>query len=897
MTIRNLKYLFAPCSVALIGAGQTPGTVGSVVADNLFGAGFKGEIFPVGTASKTIEGVETYPDVESLPRAPDLAVIATSPETVPEMIDQLGKRGTRAAVVITGGVTNHTDPHHPELNMAMLAAARPHLLRIVGPRSLGIMVPGVGLNASFGHAPPLTGNLAFVAQSATVLTAVLDWATSQGIGFSKCVALGEMADVDFGDMLDYLAYDYSTQAILLYTEGITGARKFISAARAVARIKPVIVVKAGRHGQTVLAAGSCPGFPVGSDAVYDAAFIRTGMLRVKDMQALFNAVQTLAMARQVSGNRLAILTNGRGMGVMATDTLIDRGGRLAALGPDTLERLNQILPSAGSHGNPVDIMNDAPDSRYGDALEALVNDRGTDAVLVIHCPSAVASSTEASNAVINTLQNKISTYNRKLILTCWIGNESTQEARRIFTENRIPTYTTPAEAVRGFMQIVRYHKSQEMLMETPPNISEVFTPDSTTVQKIIDGALAESRSWLTASEAMAVLAAYAIPVVATHEASSPEAAAGLAERIGGPTVLKIVSPDITHKSDVSGVSLNLETPDVVRKNAAAMLERVRHLRPDAHFQGLTVQPMVHRPHAHELIIGMADDALFGPVLMVGHGGMAVEVIEDKALALPPLNMKLAHEVMARTRVYRLLQGYPGMPGADLDSIALTLVKISQLVCDIADIAELEINPLLADAHGVQILDARIKLVKALRPAMDRLAIHPYPKELEETLNLPDGQILLIRPIRPEDEPGFQKIFASLSPEEIRLRFLHPMNTLPHTLAARLTQIDYDREMALVVEGKNKNGESELYGLVQLSADPDKERGEFAILLRRDMTGLGLGPMLLRRIIDYAGSQGIGEVFGDVLSENKSMLKLCRVFGFQVTSDREDPGNKLVSLKL
>jgi acetyltransferase len=478
-----------------------------------------------------------------------------------------------------------------------------------------------------------------------------------------------------------------------------------------------------------------------------------------------------------------------------------------------------------------------------------------------------------------------------------MGEGSALDSRRLFTENNIPTYATPTEAIRGFMQIVRYRKSQEILMETPPNIPEMFIPDPSKVQQLINKALTENRPWLTESEAKEVLAAYAIPVVETYEAASPDAAAMLAEKLGGPTALKILSADIIHKSDVGGVSLNLETADIVRENATAMLKRVRNLRPDATFQGFTVQPMIHRPHAQELIIGMVDDNLFGPVILAGHGGIGVEAIDDKALAFPPLNMHLAHEVLARTRVYRLLQGYRDMPKANLDSIALTLVKVSQLVCDIADIAELDINPLLADENGVIALDARIKVIKAKHPAADRLAILPYPKELEESLSLPDGQTLLIRPVRPEDEPNFQKIFKSLTLEEIRLRFLHPMKIMSHSLAAQLTQINYDREMALVVEGDNKAGEKELYGVVRIIADPDNERAEFAIILRSDMTGLGLGPMLLRRIINYARTRRIGEIFGDVLNENKSMLKLCRLFGFTVKSDRDDPGVMQVSLKL
>ncbi len=897
MTVRNLNQIFAPSSVALIGASEKPGTVGRVLADNLFSAGFAGEIFPVNPKYQTIAGLRTYPDIASLPRTPDLAVIATPPDTVPEMVAELGERGCKAVVVITAGFGEGGSAHGQARTEAMLAAARPHLLRIIGPNCLGIMVPGVSLNASFGHIPPLAGNLAFVAQSGAVLTAVLDWATSRHIGFSHCVSLGDMADVDFGDMLDYLAADQSTRAILLYIEAITQARKFMSAARAVARIKPVIVVKAGRHAEGARAAASHTGALAGSDEVYDAAFRRAGMLRVMDMQALFDAVQTLAMARKVEGDRLAILTNGGGLGVMATDTLIERGGRLAQLAPATLDRLDQVLPSTWSHSNPVDIIGDAQGSRYADALEALVNDNGSDAILVINCPTAVASSTAAAQAVITTLLERISKYNRKAVLTCWMGDGAAVEARHLLTENRIPTYETPTQAVRGFMQIVRYRRSQEMLMETPPTIPEAFIQDAAGARQIIALALAEGRNWLTELEAKAVLTAYAIPTVPSYAATSPEEAAQIAAHLGTPVALKILSPDIIHKSEVCGVSLNLETPQMVRDNAAAMLTRVQELRPDAYIQGFIVQPMIHRPHVHELIIGVMEDHDFGPVILFGHGGVAVEVIRDRALALPPLNMHLAHEVMGRTRVHDLLQGYRGTPAADMEAIALTLVKVSQLICDLAEIAELDINPLLADERGVMAVDVRIRVARAEGAAMDRLAILPYPKELEETLILPDGRSLLIRPIRPEDEPDFQKIFASLTPEEIRLRFLHVMKILSHDQAARLTQIDYDREMALVVEGKDKAGEAQLYGAVRISADPDKERAEYAILLRHDMTGLGLGPLLLRRIIDYARSRGIGEIFGEVLGDNDAMLKLCRVFGFSIKSDREDPGVMYVSLRL
>jgi acetyltransferase len=897
MTVRNLNFMFNPTAVALVGASQKPGSIGAVLARNLVSAGFTGEIFPVNPKYKTIEGLPAYPDVKSLPEAPDLAVIATPPGSVPELIAEFGKRGTRAAVVITAGFGEGGSEKGEKLCAQMLDSARLHLLRIVGPNCLGIMVPGVGLNASFGHVQPLRGKIAFVAQSGAVQTSVLDWATSKGIGFSHFVSVGDMSDVDFGDMLDYLTADYSAKAILLYIEAVTHARKFMSAARAAARVKPVIVVKAGRHLEGARAAASHTGALAGADAVYDAAFRRAGMLRVMDMQALFDAVETLAMANRFSGDRLAILTNGGGVGVLATDVLIDKKGRLAELSSETMARLNSVLPRTWSHNNPVDIIGDAPPGRYIDALKALLEDKGVDAILVINCPTAVASSTEAARAVVDTLKESGSKADSRGLFTSWLGMDSAREARRIFTDNRIPTYETPAEAVRGFMQIVRYRRSQETLMETPPNIPEVFEPETEKARGIVGKALSEDRVWLTETEAKAVLAAYKIPVVRTYEAATTEQAADIAARLGEPVALKILSPDITHKSDVGGVALDLASEESVKKTAQGMLERIREILPEARISGFTVQPMIQRPNAHELIIGISDDVQFGPVILFGQGGTAVEIIGDKAIALPPLNMHLAREVMTNTRVYRLLEGYRGRPAADLDSISMTLVKVSQLVSDIGDIAELDINPLLADEQGVLALDARIKVVKSDLPATERLAIRPYPKELEEILTLPDGQTLLLRPIRPEDEPALQALFSRLSMEEIRLRFLHPMKVLPHNLAARLTQIDYDREMALVLCEPTAQKKTGLYGGVRFTAEPDDKRAEFAVLLRRDMTGMGLGPMLMRRIIDYAKNRGIGELFGEVLAENKSMLRLCKAFGFTQRRDPDEPGVMLVSLRL
>jgi len=897
MTVRNLNFMFNPSTVALVGASQRPGAIGAVLARNLVSAGFKGDIFPVNPKYKTIEGLPAYPDVDSLPIPPELVVIATPPDTVPQLIEDFGRRGTRSAVVITAGFGEGASEKGKRLCAHMLDSARPHLLRIVGPNCLGIMVPGVGLNASFGHVQPLNGNIAFVAQSGAVQTSVLDWATSKRIGFSHFVSVGNMSDVDFGDMLDYLTADYGTKAILLYIEAVTHARKFMSAARAAARVKPVIVVKAGRHFESARATASHTGALAGADEVYAAAFRRAGMLRVMDMQALFDAVETLAMSHRFSGDRLAILTNGGGVGVMATDVLIDKKGRLAEISPETMARLNSVLPPTWSHNNPVDIIGDAPPDRYADALKVLLEDREIDAILVLNCPTAVASSTDAAKAVVDTLKEGGSQAGSRGFFTSWLGMDSAHKARKMFSEHKIPTYETPAEAVRGFMQIVRYRRNQEMLMETPPNIPEAFEPETEKVRGIVNKALSEGRIWLTETEAKAVLAAYKIPVTQTYEAATPERAAEIAARIGGSVALKILSPDITHKSDVGGVALDLDSEALVQKTAWAMQERIREIQPEARISGFTVQPMIHRPNAHELIVGLSNDVQFGPVILFGRGGTAVEIIQDKAIAMPPLNMHLAREVMSRTHIYRLLEGYRGRPAADLDSIALTLVKVSQLISDIGDIVDLDINPLLADEQGVVALDARIKVVKSHLPASQRLAIRPYPKELEETHKLSDGPTLLLRPIRPEDEPALQALFSLLSMEEIRLRFLHPMKILSHKLAARLTQIDYDREMALVLCETTAQKEPELYGVVRFTADPDNDRAEFAILLRRDMTGMGLGPMLMRRIIDYAKNRGIGELFGEVLAENRSMLKLCKAFGFTKRRDPDEPGVMAVTLAL
>jgi acetyltransferase len=893
MTIRNLQFLFKPQSVALIGASNRPGSIGALLARNLFRGGFDGPVMPVNPKHRAVERVLTYPDVASLPLVPDLAVIATPPETVPGIIADLAARGTKGAVVITAGFGEGGAARGAELRQAMLDAGRHQLMRIVGPNCLGIMVPGIGLNASFAAVEPLSGRLALVAQSGAMVAAAADWATSRGIGFSHLVSLGDMADVDFGDMLDYLANDPDTRAILLYVEMVSHARKFMSAGRAAARLKPVIVVKAGRHAEGARAAASHTGALVGADAVYDTAFRRAGMLRVLRLEELFDAVQMLAVAQPPRGDRLAILTNGGGAGVLATDALIDLGGRLAELAPETISRLDHVLPATWPRANPVDIIGDAPAGRYAEALEVVMQDQGVDGVVVLNCPTAVASPTAAAQAVVEVAAR----HKRPPLLTSWLGDRAAQDARQLFAAHDIPTYDTPEDAVGAFLQMVAYRRNQETLMQTPPSLSEELEPDTAAAQAIIARALADGRSWLSEVEGKEILAAYDVPVATARLAAGPEEAAALAAEIDGPIALKIVSPDILHKSDIGGVALDLVGPGRVEEAAAAMLERVHEAAPKARLTGLSVQTMIRRPGAYELIVGVTTDRQFGPMVLFGHGGTAVEVINDRALALPPLNLQLARELMSRTRIHGLLQGFRDQPPADLDAIAATLVKISQLVVDIAEIEELDINPLLADGAGVIALDARIRIAAANAPPTQRLAIRPYPKELEETIRLDDGRELLLRPVLPEDEPAFHRAMAKLTPEEIRLRFFTPIKALTHLQTARLTQIDYDREMALVLAEPTLPGEAEVFGVARLTADPDNERAEYAIIVRHEMTGKGLGLLLMRRLIDYAKKRGIGEIFGDVLRENSRMLQMCQKLGFAQTRHPEEPGLVRVVLDL
>jgi acetyltransferase len=888
MSIRNLDKLFTPRSVALIGATPRPGSVGAVVTRNLRRAGFARPLVLVNPHHRIIDGLAVYPNVASLPRTPDLAVIVTPPETIPPLIGELGEKGTRAAVVITAGF-GELGERGRALQQAVLDAAKPHLLRIVGPNCVGIMVPRIGLDATFSHLAAPAGEIAFLSQSGAMITAILDWAAPRGIGFSIVVSLGDMADVDFGDMLDYLAADPHTRAVLLYVEGITHGRKFMSAARAASRIKPVLVLKAGRSNAGARAATSHTGVLAGADAVYDAAFRRAGMLRVGTMAELFGAAETLALTREQAGERLAILTNGGGAGVLATDALIAAGGQLAALSETTIADLNRLLHATWSHGNPVDIIGDASGRRYGDALKALIGDPETDAILVLNCPAALAQAEDAARAVIDTVAAaRPGPLRGRNVITAWLGEHSARAARQLFADARIATYETPDSAVTGFLHRVHHRRNQELLMETPPARLESFEPDSNLARRLIATALAAGKSWLDPEETSAILAGYGLPLVANHFSEDPDQAASLAATVGFPVALKIRSPDITHKSDVGGVALNLGNPDRVRREAEAMIERIKAAHRAARLDGFLVQPMVRRPGAVELLVGLVEDPVFGPVVAFGQGGTAVEIQSDTSLELPPLNELLGRRLMARTRVWRLLQGYRGKPPAHIGAIVEVLIRLGQLAADHPQIRELDINPLLADTAGVVALDARLRISPAQSAGATRLAIAPYPQHLETTERLRDGTTLRLRPLRPEDEPMLRDLAAHMSPEDLRLRFFTPVRGLTHIVAARLSQLDYDRELALLAE---RDGIA--LGVVHFFADPDKLRAEYAIAVRSDWKGRGIGFLLMTRLIDIARQRGIGELVGEVLRENQPMLQMCRELGFSVVPQPADPAIVLV----
>ncbi|HRX69875.1 MAG: bifunctional acetate--CoA ligase family protein/GNAT family N-acetyltransferase [Candidatus Competibacteraceae bacterium] len=874
MTIHHLDALFKPDAIALI-CGEGDREV--MIARNLMKGGFKGPVMPVDATRWALEGALTYPDIASLPAPPALAIITQPLQQAPGLIEQLGARGARAVLLISDQ-RSVIASERKRLSQAMLNAAKPYGLRILGPGSHGFNVPLSQLNVSLSHQPLLPGEIAFITESDTIGQTALDIGNHYGFGFSYLIHLGDSLDVDLADLLDYLAGDYRTRAILLYLEQIRDARKFMSAARRAARLKPVIVLKPRRY----------PEEP--DDAVYAAAFRRAGLLRVEDSDELLQMVEVLKAAKQVNNDRLAIVSNSSSMSLLATDTLYRFDGRLAQLSEVTQQGLEALIESSALP-NPVDLGDQATVQAYQQALDLLLADPGVDGILAIKTPSAFSETAPLAEVLIECLS-----HSRCCLIASFPGPQTGEQARRVLLKRQVPTYETASAAVQAFMRIVQYKRNQALLMETPPSLPEAFAPDISAARAIIHRALAEGRRRLDECEAAQLLKAYGIPMVDTRLAHTPEEAAEIAALLTPPVFLKIFSPDIPHKSLVGGMTGYLNTPGVVRDAAIAMLDRLRQAAPTARFGGFVLQPMVARDGAYELTLGVRSGERFGPVIFFGQGGAEVAAIDDLAYGLPPLNMHLAREIMAQTRIYQRLR-YSLLRRANLNALALALVKLSQMVIDLGELATLDINPLWSNAQGIMALDVRVDVAPAGGDPAQRLAIRPYPKELEETVCLPDGQELLLRPVLPEDEPALQALVARASPEDLRRRFFQPIRELSHEMAATLTQIDYHREMALVAVGPGLPGKAEIHGIVNLSTDPNQDRAEYSIIVDRIMIGLGLGNRLMRRIISYARARGISEIYGEVLQENKPMLQLNRALGFAIRSDPDDPGLKHVILKL
>lgn len=896
MTIRHLHKMLAPKSVALIGASDRPSSLGAVLMRNLRQGGFSGPIWPVNLQHATVQGSPAWPDVASLPHAPDLAVICTPAVTVVELVRQLGERGTRAAIVISAGLKRPW-PSEPRLSIeqAMLQAARPYLLRILGPNCIGALVPGVGLNASFAPAQALPGSLAFVTQSGALATAMLDWANERGIGFSHFVSLGDGADVDFGDMLDHLATDAGTRAILLYMESVSSARKFMSAARAAARNKPVILVKAGRAPEGAKAAASHTGALAGSDAVFDAAVQRAGMLRVDTLEALFDAAQTLSHLGQgrtqdlspLAQARLAIVTNGGGAGVLAADALSMGGGTLAALLPRTLAALNKCLPDTWSQGNPVDIIGDAPTGRYVDALSVVLAADEVEGLLFMHAPTAVVPAQDIAQACLPMLKAS-----GKPVLCSWMGGRSVALARQMSHEAGLASHDTPERAVAAWLQLRSYARNQQALQQLVRAQAQDFRGARLQAQVLIDQARAQQgRAWLGDAASMALLKAYGIAGVATVRCRDEDHALEQAQQMGYPVALKLISPQVVHKTDVGGVALNLRSDQELRQAARQMQLDLARLMPRAQFEGYTVQAMAWRPGAHELILGIHADPVFGPVLLLGEGGVEVQLSQRHALALPPLNEDLAQDLIARSGLLPLISGHRGRPPADRQALVATLLNLAQLATDLGDVAELDINPLLLDASGVLAVDARCRL-RALSEPRSLPAILPYPAELEETIDLGQESVLL-RPIRSEDGQALQRFYAQASAQDLRLRFFSARREVALSELARFSQIDYDREMTFVAVRK-KGAPELLLAEVRAVCDPDNQRAEFSIQVGTEHQHRGLGRLLLRKMIGYLRARGTAQLFAQCMTENLPMLELARSLNFVL---EDQPLDGVVNLRL
>lgn len=879
MTIRNLDKVFRPRRVAVVGASDQPGKVGYILLHNLIGHGYDGVVYPINSKREAVQGIAAYPTLSALPHVPDLAVICTPAATVPGLIDECGRLGIMGVVIISAGF-REVGAEGSRLEEELKAAASRYSgLRIIGPNCLGIMVPSIGLNASFATTMAAPGRVAFVSQSGALCTSVLEWANAARIGFSHFLSIGNMLDVGIDDLLDYLAADPLTDAVVLYIESISRAREFMSAARAFSRDKPIVAYKAGRFADSAQAAASHTGAMAGVDAVYEAAFRRAGIVRVFDIDEMFGCAELLARPRLSKGQRLAIITNAGGPGVMACDSLLDRRGVLAKLDSATIETLNRSLPPFWSHGNPLDILGDAPAQRYADAVKAAAADPGVDAVLAILTPQAMTDPSASATAVVEAAK-----HSSKPVLAAWMGDAAVQSGIERLNAAGIPTYSTPEHAVRAFMSLVEFHRIREVLLETPRDLPIKFPLDKGKLRQKFDEIASRNHEQLSENDSKELLATYGISVAMPRSAATEDEAVRMAREVGYPVVLKVLSPQITHKTDVGGVALNLADDEQVRQAFSQIVASAQRLRPAADIQGVTVQRMMVAVHGVELILGVKRDPVFGPVMMVGFGGIAAEVFQDRALELPPLNERLARRMLESLRSWPLLTGYRGRPVINVDQLVETLMRFSYLVAHLPEIREADINPLLVSPTEIIALDARILIDRNAQPQSarryDHLAISPYPEEYSETIALPDGTVIYLRAIKPEDEPAWKDLLRRSSTESLWKRFRYLFKEATHEMASRFCFIDYDRELALCAE-VIQDGKPLLIAVARLVADPDHEAADYGVLVADDFQHRGLGRLLTQKCIEVGTRWGLKHIHGETTTDNLAMIRIFRDLGFQV----------------
>jgi acetyltransferase len=887
-TSHYLREALVPKSIAVVGATTREDALGRYVFENITAGGFKGDLYPVNPKHDQIGEHKCYESIAKLPTKPDLVIIVTPARTVPNLINDAGARGVRAVLVLSGGFSEIGE-EGKRLQDLMMARARAHGIRIIGPNCVGLARPEIGLNATFLRTPARAGSVALVSQSGAVLGALLDYAWTAGFGFSSVVSTGGGADVEFSEILDFLAIDPATRSILLYIEGVHDARAFMSSIRAAASFKPVIVLKVGRHISGSKAAMSHTGALVGDDAVFDVALKRVGAIRVRAYMQMFAAAETLAagkLPRPGPGNRLAIVTNGGGPGVLAADSVTDNALELAKLAPETIEELNQLLPATWSHGNPVDIIGDASAERYAKALELVLKDPNNDGALMLFCPTVKMTSEESAKVLLPVVQAS-----EKPVVSAWLGQHDAGLGRAVFEKAGMPALISPERGVEAFGFLAQYVRNRELRLQVPDPVVEEFQLNLDEARRIVERALITGRGTLNEKESKDLIAAFGIDTATTFFASSADEAASRAEKIGYPVALKVFAEGISHKSDVGGVLLSLTDAQQVRQAFETIATRVAERAPEAKFQGVLVQKMIVRPNGRELIIGLVRDPTFGPVISFGMGGIAVEVLRDSAVALPPLNHFLAKELISRTRVSRMLQDFRGLPAVDMEALINTLLKVSELACEMPCIHELDINPLLADEHGCVALDARIVLGDgplAPEPTYSHLAIHPYPKNLARVTRLKGGRTVLMRPIRPEDAMALKRFVSRWSPRTIYLRFHAPLRELTIDRLIRFTTIDYDREIAFIAIDASGEQE-EVRGVSRYTRNPDGTTCEFGIAVEDEWQGFGLGHALMQAVENCARERGLAEIVGYVLKENEEMCHLMVARTYEPNRDPDDPG--------